>query len=113
MNGNFEGLGKCGLKPMLNVQRGLSVSQAVPVVGPIFVSPIKFGVSAVQFGVGLPVTIVAGAASGICFGKCNAINNFALYSLGHAGMGGGSMAYSVANILSLGILGYKLEKALS
>lgn len=97
------------VNPMLTVQRGLSLGQAVPVVGPLIVSPVKFCVSAIQCGIALPVGIVAAVAAGVFCCNCQPLTEFALASLVHAGMGGVGMTYSVVNILSLGILGFKLE----
>ncbi len=58
------------LEIMNNIQWKLSVAQAVPFVGPVFVSPIKQGLSVLEVGFGL-VALAAVRAYATCFPKVN------------------------------------------
>ena len=93
-----------------SVQRSLSTGQAIPVVGPLVVSPIKAVFSVAQ--------LIAGIAGSILFGTLAIVSNFtrpldeiAFKSLQHAGLGLIGLMYSVSNMLSLGIVAYRFEVA--
>lgn len=98
----FENLGM-----MYNVQRTLSGAQATPIVGPLFVSPVKAVVSIAQ--------IIGGLVFGILFAPLSFVFNSewlagkSLACGGHLGLGFFSLGYSLTNIVSLGFVGYKFE----
>ncbi|MEI8364859.1 MAG: hypothetical protein WCF65_00415 [Parachlamydiaceae bacterium] len=96
------------------VQRGLSVAQAVPVVGPIAFSPCKAILSVAQLVTGLAKTIFFGtfALSSLVF-KLPKITVWCgeRTSEGVRGVFNGtcSLIYSSANLLTLGIVGFTCE----
>ena len=98
---------------MYDCQRSLDKAQAMPVVGFIFVSPIKAIVSAVEFVIGFALTIIGalGTLLHLCFtGKfSDSLSHFTWTAMKEAGLGLLGIAYSVCNILTLGILGYRIE----
>jgi len=93
---------------MLSFQSALSTAQAVPVLGPVFVSPCKAVVSLAQ--------IIAGFAGGVIFGALTVVSfgsdwcaGKTFQSIGHVSMGFLALGYSFMNILTLGIAGYHIE----
>ncbi len=92
---------------IIGVQRSLSTAQAIPVFG-IAVSPVKAAVSIVQIIVGLAGTIIFGV--GVLLTNREAFGFGTVISFGISLAGATSLVYSIGNILTLGILGYKLEK---
>ncbi len=100
-----------GLHTMYSLQRSLSSAQATPIVGPIFVSPVKAVVSTGQ--------LITGLAIGILFGSaCVAYQNgtcarASLTGFSHAGHGIMSLMYSIANMLSFGTVGFAIESTIS
>lgn len=92
---------------MYFLQRHLSQSQAVPFIGPLFISPAKAVVSLLQ-------TITALAAA-IFFGLGTLILEIDYFSIitfkavAHLGMGLFGLGYSIANIATIGILGHHYE----
>ncbi|MBA3603676.1 MAG: hypothetical protein H0W50_08560 [Parachlamydiaceae bacterium] len=89
------------------IQQYLSQSQAIPVIGPLLVSPLKAVISAVQFVAGSALALIS-ATFGSFF-RSPSTMKFAATSGLHAGLGLLSLCYSLANIVSLGILGFYLE----
>lgn len=94
---------------MFRFQSTLSEAQAIPVLGPILVSPCKALVSLAQ--------IVVGIASGVLFGSLTVITwsdwcaEKTLQSITHVGMGFMAFGYSLVNIFTLGIAAYQIEGA--
>ena len=92
-----------------DMQNILSMGQAIPVVGPICVSPVKAIASVGQ-------TIVAIAAS-ILFGSLALLTNnktldhIYIRSQKNVNSGICHLAYSIINMLTLGIVGFKKEFA--
>lgn len=87
-------------------QKGMSRAQAYPLVGPFIVSPVKALISIVQTIVCLVGVIFLGLLS-IPFKTPRDGGLLAGY---YTVSGLISFSYSVINILSLGILGYKVER---
>lgn len=90
-----------------SVQRSLSKAQATPIVGPLLVSPIKALVSVAELIVGIAGSILFGTLAVLTFNDY--LGGKAVESLGHAGLGLLSLMYSISNILSLGLVGYRFE----
>lgn len=112
MSFGFDGLKGPGI--MLDVQKGLSKAQAVPVVGPLIGSPVKALVSLIELVVGFIFAVVLGIVSVL---GCCCSNNFAneagkgAFTAGtHALLGLWGIGYSAANFLTLGILGFVIEE---
>lgn len=94
----------CTVHCMNSVQNGLLRAQAVPVVGPFVVSPVKLSISLVQMIMGLVGTIFFGMLTFVfCCSNCCALK--AKASFNHIQMGGKGFMHSLLNILSLGCLG--------
>jgi len=92
---------------MRRVQSKLSEFQAVPVVGPLIGSPIKATVSTVQAVAGLGAAIILAPVAAVT--KNEKVIDYTCESFGQCGYGVMGLAYSIANIVTLGILGYKVE----
>jgi hypothetical protein len=93
---------------MAEAQRDLSRSQAIPLVGPLFISPIKAVVSVAQTIAAVAVIIFVGMLA-IIFENKKAIE-VTLIAMAHASLGQLSFCYSIANMWTLGLVGYKVEK---
>jgi len=93
---------------MNEIQRSLSILQAVPLAGPICVSPIKAGVSLAQIIAGVAVTVFSLALSPF-FSREFGCGKAAMEGLSMAGDGVLSFSYSIVNMLSLGIIGMVAE----
>lgn len=89
---------------MLNVQNSLDRAQTIPVVGPLFVSPVLMLVSMAQTIIGLVASIFC--SLGVILSCCYAFNDAALISSMHAGLGFQGLGKSFTNMLTLGIVGY-------
>lgn len=114
------------LNSVYSIQNTLSRAQAKPVVGPLFVSPVKALAGIVQTIASLALSFFLGAASNLFlnlgimssddskrekwFEKARVLEKAADDTLSLAGYGLGSVAYSFANMATLGILGYRIEK---
>lgn len=90
------------------VQRNLSTAQAFPILGPIFVSPVKALVSVVQLIVGTVAAIIFGSMTIVSSNRI--FNQKAFKSSEHAEMGLYGFIYSVSNFMTLGIVGLKIEQ---
>lgn len=93
---------------MWEVQRGLSRAQAIPLIGPLVVSPLKAAVSLVQFVVGFFFSVICGSlcVMGVLSERL-ATSTFT--ALKHTGLGFIGLGYSLMNIFTLGILSMKVE----
>jgi len=105
----FESAGQ-----MLEVQRQLSKAQAFPVAGPIIASPVKAVISLAEIVGGLASTIIFGVLATLflmVFAEtpCGFCVEMACDSLAHLGLGILSFGYSVANMCTLGLVGYRIE----
>lgn len=112
------------ISSIYSIQNELSRAQAKPVVGPLFVSPIKALAGVVQTVACLALSFFLGATSNLFlnlgimsddgkrekwFAKAGHFEKAADDYLACAGYGLGSVAYSFANMATLGILGYRIE----
>lgn len=97
---NFFKLEEC-------VQRVLSIGQAIPIIGPVVISPIKLLVSIIEFVVAGSFALLAGTY-GATF-KDNSASEFAGRSLELMIFSPFSMLYSIGNMISLGLLGLAVE----
>lgn len=98
-----------------SLQETLSHAQAYPLVGPVVFSPIKALISLVQSIIYLLFASIHLLLAACCFLNVNARNDFAngaLNSFGCATYALTHLGYSLLNILSLGILGFVVEKPL-
>lgn len=93
---------------MMSIQRDLSQSQSIPVVGPICISPIKAVVSIAQIIAGLAGTILFGPIA--YFTHNNELALLSVHSFLYLGTGIIGLLYSVTNMLTLGILGLSIER---
>lgn len=93
------------------MQRSLSVGHALPVIGPFVVSPIKAIISLVEAIIGITGAIFL-SIPGYLFGN-QTLQNWTTHALDQAALGGLSFTYSMANMLSLGILGLIVENPLN
>ncbi len=100
----------CCLSNVTNVQRQLSVAQSYPIVGPLIVSPCKALVSLAQIIGGFISGIFLGIAAVFACGNQWTLERF-VESFGHVSLGSLSLGYSIANILTLGIIGWQIENA--
>ena len=94
---------------MQRVQFFLNKAQAVPVVGPVFVSPVKAVVSIAQ-----TITAIAACIFFNALTRLTKKENLALLyikSQAELSLGFFNLAYSIINMLTLGIIGYKKEFA--
>ncbi|MCH9626503.1 MAG: hypothetical protein S4CHLAM2_01250 [Chlamydiales bacterium] len=96
-------------KVMWDMQRGMSRFQAIPVVGALFVSPVKAVISLVQAVVGFLFAVVLGTVAIVC--KNEWASEKAWIALKHTGLGLASLAYSLGNMISLGALGFTVERS--
>lgn len=87
-------------------QQKLSKMQAYPVVGPIFVSPAKAVCAVIQTIISLTAAVFLGLLA-IVFVN---VRPYAGIAFLYAGTGLIGLGYSVVNILSLGYIGYKIER---
>ncbi len=94
----------------ISLQQYLSESQAIPIIGPLLVSPLKAVISVVQLAAGSTLALLS-ATLGSLF-RSPSTMKFAAISGLHAGLGLLSLCYSLANIISLGILGFYLEQTI-
>lgn len=96
------------LASMGNCQRAMSRAAAIPIVGPIFVSPVKGLVSLAQMVAGLAGAIFFGSLS-VCL-KNDWYVETGLVAIGHVGMGALGFVYSVSNIATLGLAPIQFER---
>lgn len=99
---------------MWDIQRYLSKGQAIPLLGPALVSPLKAVVSLVELVVGFIFAVIFAilTALTLCLTNkdlSNGLGKNAFTAATHSALGLVSFGYAVANMLSLGILGYILE----
>ncbi len=95
------------LPDIIDVQRKLSISQTIPLAGFLIISPIKLVVSILQMIIGLAAAILLGVlATLVCSGS---LAEKSFISLIYVGVGALSFAYAIANLISMGGLGYLLE----
>jgi hypothetical protein len=95
------------LTGMFHLQRSLSEAQAIPVFGPIIVSPVKAVVSLAQMIMGLASFILLGSATLVFQKKC--LLDKSITALGQVGLGLIGITYSLSNIITLGYAGYFFE----
>lgn len=112
-----------------DIQRTLSKGHKLPVLGAVIASPIKVAIGAIQFVGGLLVALAATVlalvpitaacvfgtfgserGTGNCLEGAGHCGELATSALAVAGVGMFSMAYAIANILTLGVLGMDVEK---
>lgn len=91
---------------LYDTQRVLSRGQAIPIVG-LLVSPIKIAVGIVQVVAGIAIGVFAGL--GFLITKSQPLINVAEFGFNEMFVGGSSIGYAVANIVTLGILGFCVE----
>lgn len=97
-----------GIIAMVYIQRNLSQAQATPIVGPLVVSPVKGVVSLAQIIVGIAGTILFGTLALLSWN--DTMFKYAAKSLGHVGIGFTGFVYSISNFISLGLVGYRIER---
>lgn len=102
------GLNTKALECTWEIQRNLSRFQAVPVVGPLIFSPLKAVVSLVQLVVGFVIAILALAIGMICCSDKSL--EVGIKAFAQSGMGLLGLAYSIANMLTLGIVAFCIEQ---
>ncbi|MCE5318734.1 MAG: hypothetical protein LLG04_15405 [Parachlamydia sp.] len=106
-------------------QNTLSRAQAKPVIGPLFVSPVKAVAGIVQTVACVALSFFLGLASNLFlnfgimssndrrkekwFQKARVLEKAADKALACVGYGLGSVAYSFANMATLGIAAYRIE----
>lgn len=90
------------------IQRTLSKAQSTPIVGPLFVSPVKALVGLAQFVTGFALTIINGSLASV-FNNRTIDENFKS-SLMHTGVGLASLGYSLVNMITLGMFGHSIER---
>ena len=95
------------LPAMFNVQRALSKAQALLIIGPICVSPVKAIVSLAQTIAGIAGTILCGA--GLFLTRSEMFGKPLANSVGHIGLGMVSLLYSGVNMCTLGLFGLSVE----
>jgi hypothetical protein len=91
----------------IDTQRTLSKAQAIPVVGFLLASPVKALFSTLEFIVGIAATIFFGTGAVLILN--DKLAGYAWKALQHAGLGLTGICYSIGNVLSLGLLGYRIE----
>lgn len=98
----FEGLGIA-----YEAQRTLSKAQTIPLFGPALVSPVKAFCSLVETIAALAVTILFGTLTFIT--ENPTIFLITTNAVLHAGLGLFGLGYSIANIVTLGLVGLSFE----
>lgn len=93
------------------VQFHLTRAEGTPVVGPIFVSPIKAVFSVAQMISSFAIAVILGALAGITRNEW--LTQHALSYMVDAHLGFLGLQTSVMNMLSLGTTGYQLAKPLN
>jgi len=88
-------------------QQTLSIAQAYPILGPIFVSPVKAICALIQTVVSLTCVIFLGLLAILFEG----VGPYAGLAGAYFATGLVGIIYSAINILSLGYIGYKIEKS--
>lgn len=106
MNTNTFGVG-LGLESAWETQRTLSTYQSYPIIGAIAVSPIKLIISTVQAVGGVALSIIFGTLAALTFN--DTLAEWTLKAGGHAIMGLGGFMYSISNMISLGLVGWRFE----
>lgn len=101
ISNSFQGLGA-----MFQIQRGLSKAQAIPVIGLAF-SFVKGALSIAQIIVGIAATILLGTLANVFNSEYLAKKCFV--ALLHVGLGAVSLGYSLANICTFTVAGYRIE----
>lgn len=112
-----------------SIQNALSCAQAKPVIGPLFVSPVKALAGVAHTVACLALSFFLGAASNLFlnlgilssndnnrekwFGKARLLEEKSDAAIACAGYGLGSVAYSFANMATLGIVGYRIATCAS
>ena len=100
-----------GVPTAFNTQRALSKAQAVPIVGPVVVSPIKLVVSLIEAAAGLVfggMFLGLATSTGFLFGVKPLTTCGAHFVLGTA-----SALYAVVNFFSFGAAGLAIEGQLA
>lgn len=92
---------------MYHTQRALSKAQAIPFIGPVVFSPIKFVVGFVQVISGVAVSVFA--MLGAIISQSELFDDMGTAAFGHILMGSLGMGYSAANMASWGLLGLLIE----
>ena len=96
------------------LQSGLSKAQAFPVLGPAIASPIKLTCGIVQLIAGTFFGSL-GSLSAMLASPNSRLSDYGFSALKNgshlAAIGGQGIAYSVINMLTLGILGFLVERS--
>lgn len=92
---------------MYDVQRSLSTSQNIPIVGPLIASPIKAVISTAQLISAIAATVFLGSLAVVTWDETLRILTFE--AIAHCGLGLIGLIYSLSNIITLGIVAYKIE----
>lgn len=90
------------------IQRALSIGQAVPILGPAIVSPIKAIVSLIE-GIAAGILYGVGKAFDKCFNKGWGESEFTRLSKCLAVHAAVNLCYSIVNMATLGLAGLYLE----
>ncbi|MBA3237400.1 MAG: hypothetical protein H0T62_03500 [Parachlamydiaceae bacterium] len=90
-----------------NFQRVLSLGQAIPIIGPMFISPIKLLISSVEFVAGAAIGLIALVFACVCNSDFLFDITFSSFELASSGLKSG--VYSIVNMLSLGFYGFCTE----
>lgn len=112
-------------QPIYQAQQALSRGQAIPVVGPFLISPVKIAAGVIQAVASLALGLLLGAGSGLFlnlgimaddgerrerfFHLAKKLEKASDDSYACMECGLGSALYGLVNMLSLGILGYYTE----
>ncbi len=88
-------------------QKKLSQAQAVPLIGPLLVSPVKAVVSLEQIIGGVAMTAILGSVGVIT--QNNWFIDKAVEGFDHVGQGVCSYSYAVINVCTFGIAGAVIE----
>lgn len=94
-----------------NAQRWLSKGQIVPIIGGIFISPIKILIGGTQMFVGCSVFVLNLPLKCITNGKSREIvSDTSSMGLITASLGGASVIYGIINMFTFSLFGKKLER---
>ena len=89
---------------------GFIRAQGAPVIGPLLVSPAAVLVSVAELVAGFALSLFALPFGAICSNKSCLINGMKAHALAIIGLT--ALVYSLGNILTLGVLGFCIEKNL-
>lgn len=90
------------------VQNRLSLAQSFPIFGPLIVSPVKAVISAIQFVAGIVFGSLKGIFEALSGSHYHHSEAREWLVMGRHGLK--QLAYSVVNMLSLGIIGAMVER---